>query len=57
MIPAITDGLMRLPADSPIVTEIDDPLLRGFYLTFLITYVIGFSLQVMILRRGADEPQ
>ncbi len=57
MIPAITDGLMRLPADSPIVTEISDPLLRGFYLAFLIAYVIGFSLQVMILRRGADEPQ
>lgn len=57
MIPAFTDGLMRLPTDSPFVTESSDPLLRGFYLAFLIVYVIGFSLQVMILRRGADELQ
>ena len=47
MIPAITDGLMRLPADGPIVTDIEDPLLRGFYLAFLLTYLVGFSLQVV----------
>lgn len=51
MIPAITDGLMRLPADAPIVTNIEDPLLRGFYLAFLVTYLIGFGLQVMWLRK------
>lgn len=51
MIPAITDGLMRLPVDAPIVTSIEDPLLKTFYLAFLITYIVGFLLQVMWLRK------
>lgn len=52
-IPAITDGLMRLPVDDPIVTNIEDPLLRGFYLAFLITYVVGLGLQIMWLRKNS----
>ena len=51
MIPAITDGLMRLPTDAPIVTSIEDPLLRGFYLAFLVIYVAGLSLQIRWLRK------
>ena len=54
MIPAITDGLMRLPSDAPIVTAIEDPLLQGFYLAFLVTYVVGFLLQVVWLRRNPE---
>jgi len=54
MIPAITDGLMRLPTDSPIVTDLADPLLRGFYLAFLIAYVAGLGLQVMWLRKNIE---
>jgi len=53
MIPAITDGLMRLPADAPFVTNIEDPLLRGFYLSFLVTYVVGVTLQFVWLRKTA----
>jgi len=53
MIPAITDGLMRLPAGNPVVTNFEDPLLRGFYLAFLVTYLIGFGWQVMWLRKQA----
>jgi len=55
MIPAITDGLMRLPIGNPIVTSIEDPLLRGFYLAFLVTYLIGVLLQIGFLRR-ANRP-
>ena len=51
MIPAITDGLMRLPVGDPIVTSIEDPLLRGFYLAFLLAYVTGYIMQVMWLRK------
>lgn len=51
MIPAITDGLMRLPVDDPIVKNIEDPLLKGFYLAFLVTYVVGFGLQVLWLKK------
>ena len=51
MIPAITDGLMRLPVGDPIVTDIQDPLLRGFYLAFLVTYIVGYVLQVLWLKK------
>ena len=50
MIPAITDGLMRLPVGAPIVTDIRDPLLLGFYLTFLIIYLVGLGAQIRWLR-------
>lgn len=55
MIPAITDGLMRLPPGDPVVTNIEDPLLRGFYLTFLICYLVGVALQINYLRK-LDSP-
>jgi uncharacterized membrane protein len=54
MIPAITDGLMRLPVGAPIVTDIEDPLLRGFYLAFLITYVVGLGFQLRWLSNRED---
>ena len=47
----ITDGLMRLPVGDPVVTSIEDPLLRGFYLAFLVTYIVGFIVQVRWLRK------
>lgn len=51
MIPAITDGLMRLPADAPVVTDIKDPFLLKFYLAFLVIYVIGLASQMLWLRK------
>ncbi len=51
MIPAITDGLMRLPTDAPIVTNIEDPLLKNFYLLFLILYIVGVGAQFLALRK------
>jgi len=55
MIPAITDGLMRLPVDDPVVTNNEDPFLRGFYLAFLVMYVIGLGLQVLWLRKNGSN--
>jgi len=55
MIPAITDGLMRLPVDAPIVTSIEDPLLKGFYLTFLVIYVVGLVFQILWLRKNPNN--
>lgn len=52
MIPAITDGLMRLPVGDPVVTSIEDPLLQGFYLAFLSIYIVGIFLQIRWLRKG-----
>ena len=51
MIPAITDGLMRLPVGDPVVTSIEDPLLRGFYLAFLVTYLVGVTFQLLWLKK------
>jgi len=51
MIPAITDGLMRLPVESPIVTDIEDPMLKGFYLAFLIIYIVVLTTQIITLRK------
>lgn len=51
MLPAITDGLMRLPVDAPVVTNIEDPLLKGFYLVFLVTYFIVAARQILWLRK------
>jgi uncharacterized membrane protein len=56
MIPAITDFLLRLPVGAPFVTELEDPLMRGFHLAFLVAYVLGFGLQVAWLRKN-PEPQ
>ena len=54
MIPAITDGLMRLPTSDPVVTDIKDPLLQMFYLAFLVIYVVGFIFQVFWLRKQSS---
>lgn len=51
MIPAITDGLMRLPVTDPIVKDVEDPLLKQFYLAFLISYLVVLALQLIWLRK------
>ena len=45
-IPAVTDALMRLPVGDPVITSLEDPLLRGSYLALLILFVIGAGLQL-----------
>ncbi|MFT5313375.1 MAG: hypothetical protein ACI8Z9_001865 [Paraglaciecola sp.] len=55
MIPAITDGLMRLPVDTPLVIQAEDPLLKSFYLAFLIIYVLGLLMHVVWLRKHSPD--
>lgn len=50
-IPAVTDGLMRLPVGSPVVTSIEDPLLRMCYLALLVLFIVGVSLQLRWISR------
>lgn len=45
-IPAVTDGLMRLPAGNPVVTSFEDPLLRTCYAGLLVLFLVGISLQL-----------
>jgi len=51
MIPAITDGLLRLPVDDPILTDPQDPLLKKFYLAFFVVFLVGYTLQFRWLRK------
>ena len=50
MIPAITDGLLRLPTGQPILTNPEDPLLKIFYLIFVVTFLVGYICQFIWLK-------
>jgi len=52
MIPAITDGLRRLPVGDPYITSFEDPLLLKFYLLFVVLFVVGYILQFMWLKNN-----
>jgi uncharacterized membrane protein len=45
-IPAVTDGLLRLPVGDPVISSLEDPLLRGSYLALLVLFLIGITLQL-----------
>lgn len=50
-IPAVTDGLLRLPVGDPVLTSIEDPVLKMCYLGLLLLYLVGISLQMRWIRR------
>jgi uncharacterized membrane protein len=50
-IPAVTDGLLRLPAGDPVLTSIDDPFLRMCYLGLVLLFLVGISLQLRWIYR------
>ena len=45
MIPAITDGLRRLPVGDPFIDSLEHPILMQFYIAFLLAYIVGVALQ------------
>ncbi len=49
-IPAITDGLLRLPVGNPVLTSIEDPVLKKSYLVLLVIFLIGITLQLRWIR-------
>lgn len=51
MIPAITDGLLRLPVDGPVLTDPQDPLLKKFYLAFFVVFLVGYGMQFLWLKK------
>ena len=50
-IPAITDGLLRLPVGDPVLKSIEDPVLKMCYLVLLVIFLIGITLQFRWIRR------
>lgn len=45
-IPAVTDTLMRLPVGDPVLTSIEDPVLKMCYAALLFLFLVGVSLQL-----------
>ena len=50
-LPAVTDGLLRLPVGDPVVTSIDDPLLRNSYRVLIVLLLIGLTIQLRWIRK------
>ena len=50
-IPAVTDALMRLPVGDPLLTSIEDPILRMCYLVLLVLFLVGVTLQLRWIYR------
>lgn len=50
-IPAVTDALMRLPVGNPVLTSIDDPILKMCYLGLLVLFLVGVSMQLRWIHR------
>lgn len=50
-LPAVTDGLLRLPVGNPVLTSIEDPILRTCFLGLFILYLVGVSLQLRWIHR------
>jgi len=50
-IPAVTDSLMRLPVGDPVLTSIEDPVLKMCYAVLLFLFLAGVSLQLRWVHR------
>ena len=50
-LPAVTDGLLRLPVGDPVLTSIQDPILRTCFLALLVLFLIGISVQLRWIYR------
>jgi uncharacterized membrane protein len=53
MLPAITDGLLRLPIGDPYLSTFHDPLLKQFYLLFVGIFVVGYVAQFIWIKKRA----
>jgi len=50
-IPAVTDGLLRLPLGNPVLKSIEDPVLKLCYLVLLVLFLVGVTLQLRWMSR------
>ena len=50
-VPAVTDGLLRLPPGDPVLKSIEDPILKICYLSLLVIFLVGVSVQLRWIRR------
>lgn len=52
-LPAVTDGLLRLPPSDPILDSIQDPIMQAAHLTLLVLFVVGVTIQLRWIGRQA----
>jgi hypothetical protein len=45
---------MRLPVGDPVLTSIEDPILKMCYLVLLVLFLLGISLQLRWIYRQPD---
>ena len=50
-IPAVTDGLLRLPVGDPVLTSIEDPILKMCFLGLFVLFLVGASVQLRWIHR------
>ena len=50
-LPAVTDGLLRLPVGDPVLTSLEDPILKMCFLGLLALFLVCISLQFRWIRR------
>ena len=50
-VPAVTDGLLLLPVGNPVLSSIEDPVLKMCYLALLVLFLLGVSLQMRWIHR------
>ena len=53
-IPAVTDGLLRLPVGNPVLDTIESPVLLVCYAVLLVLYILGISAQLRWI--GRQQP-
>ncbi len=52
-LPAVTDSLLRLPVGDPILTSINDPVMKMAHLAVFILFLVGLTIQLLWIRRSA----
>jgi uncharacterized membrane protein len=50
-IPAITDGLLRLPVGNPVLSTIEHPVLKTCYAILLLLFLVGVTFQLRWIHR------
>ena len=53
-LPAVTDGLLRLPVGDPVLTSIDDPIMKASHLALFVLFLIGVSIQLRWVTRQSS---
>ena len=53
-IPAITDGLLRLPVGDPVLDSLEAPVLKVCYLVLFIAYLALITFQIRWIKRNSE---